>query len=171
MVLKTDTPAEGPEVAPAGDGAESLADLAREADLLDTSPAREGEAAQAVAVAEATASTEEELRGALELVRGMLFPLLATVTPEAKLIQLGQVWHDGVLLASAKAGAQVMALHGWTMGGVGDLFGRYGPYVSLALALVPPVIATKKIMEAPDPKPDEKAPGQTGEGDGARQQQ
>lgn len=129
---------------------ESLADLAREADMLDAAPAA---AAQAGAVAEAQAATagnESELLVTLQAIRAMAFPMLAMVTDAQRMGALGQVWNDDVLAQSAAAGAAVMEKHGWTMGSV---MGQYGCYVMLVAALAPPIVMTKKILEVPKAKP------------------
>jgi hypothetical protein len=150
---------------------ESLDSLQREADLLDTSDVREAQAGAVVAVQEATASAEAELLGALQLVRGMVFPLLAASIDERRMSALASVWNDTVLAQSSAAGAQVMALHGWTLGGA---FSRYGPYIALGAALAPPVLATRAIMApTPEEKRQVKPAAQAGEGaaDGAGQQQ
>lgn len=130
-------------------GAESLDAIAREADLLDTAPAAAAQASQAAEVEAITQSNEAELLVTLQTIRAMVFPLLGMVTPQEKLQQLANVWHDGVLQASASAGALVMEKHGWSMGSV---MGDYGCYVMLAAALAPPVIMTKKILAAPEEK-------------------
>jgi hypothetical protein len=140
---------------------ESLDALAREADLLDTSPEREAAAGAMVAVEQATASASAELLGALQLVRGMVFPMLSAVIDKGRMAALEGVWHDGVLGASAEAGARIMAIHGWTLGGA---FDKYGPYVALGVALVPPALATRAIM-APTPK-EPKPAAPAGEGGG-----
>lgn len=132
-----------------GAAPESLDDIARDADLLDTSPAREAAASQAAELQEVTQSNEAELLVTLETIRAMVFPLLAMVTPAEKMQALASVWHDGVLGQSASAGAMVMEKHGWSMGSV---MGEYGCYVMLAAALAPPVILTRKIIAEPKEK-------------------
>lgn len=136
-------------------GAESLDDLAREADLLDTAPEATAQAGAVAQAEQLQSSTADELRGVLEMVRAMVFPILGAAIDARRMEALGKVWNDGVLHASADAGARIMNLHGWTMGGA---FDRYGPYVMLAVALGPPVIQTRQIM-APDPVPKNVAPG------------
>lgn len=152
VLMKTDQPevedVTSRTAAPAG---ESLADLAREADLLDTSPDRAAVAGAEAAVAEQVVSTSSELLGLLTMLRAMVFPILGMAIDARRMAALQHVWNDGVLGQSAAAGAQVMALHGWTLNGA---FDKYGPYVMLAAALGPPVLLTKKIME-PDKKADE----------------
>lgn len=161
----------------AGDpAADSLDNLTREADLLDTSGEREAQAGAVEVAQEATATAEVELLGALQLVRGMVFPLLAATIDERRMGALAGVWNDTVLAQSSAAGAQIMALHGWTLGGA---FSKYGPYIALGAALAPPVLATRAIMApTPDDKRQVRPDGKTnltvvGEGgtDGAGQQQ
>ena len=139
---------------PAGGAApESLDNIAREADMLDTSPEREAQAGQVAQVEEAIATNESELFEALDVARALVFPLLAMVTDEGRMQALAEVWNDGVLKRSASAGAKVMEKHGWTMSGVA---GEYGCYLMLAAAVAPPIVLTKKILEKPKEKP--KAP-------------
>lgn len=138
---------------PAGAAPEKLSDIAREADMLDTSPDREAQAGQVAETAQAVANNESELLVTLQAIRAMAFPMLAMVTDEQRMNALGNVWNDGVLGASAAAGAAVLEKHGWSMG---SLMGDYGCYVMLVAALAPPVVMTKKILETPKEKP--KAP-------------
>lgn len=135
---------------PAGTGGESLADLAREADMLDAAPEAAAQAGQIAETQQLTASNEAELLVTLQAIRAMAFPMLAMVTDQARMDALGQVWNDGVLGASAAAGAAVMEKHGWTMGSV---MGQYGCYVMLVAALAPPIVMTKKILEVPKERP------------------
>lgn len=131
---------------PVGTGGESLSDLAREADMLDAAPLVAEQAGQVAETQQLTASNEAELLVTLQAIRAMAFPMLAMVTDEQRMAALGQVWNDGVLGASAAAGAAVMERHGWTMGSV---MGKYGCYVMLAAAIGPPIVMTKKILEVP----------------------
>jgi len=136
-----------------GAAPESLDNIAREADMLDTSPQREAQAGQVAQVEETIANNESELFEALDVVRALAFPLLAMVTDEGRMRALGEVWNDDVLKRSASAGARVMEKHGWNMGSVA---GEYGCYLMLAAAVAPPIVMTKKILEIPKEKP--KAP-------------
>lgn len=148
--MKTnDTPADITDVTakPASGAApEKLSDIAREADLLDTSPDREQQAGQVAETAQAVANNESELLVTLQAIRAMAFPMLAMVTDEQRMNALANVWNDGVLGASAAAGAAVLEKHGWSMG---SLMGDYGCYVMLVAALAPPIVMTKKILETP----------------------
>ena len=141
---------------------EDLMHLAREADMLDAAPEREAQAGAQAQAQEVAQSNQMELLGALQTVRAMVLPMLAMAVHPAKVQQLGQVWNDGVLEASATAGAQVMARHGWTISGA---FDAYGPYIALVAAVAPPALATRAILAAPNPKAGE------GAADGAGQQQ
>ncbi|WP_454902733.1 hypothetical protein [Variovorax gossypii] len=154
MALKNETPDVTDVVAkPGGAAPESLDNIAREADLLDTSPEREAQAGQVAQVEETIANNESELFEALDVVRALAFPLLAMVTDEGRMHALAEVWNDDVLKRSASAGAKVMEKHGWNMGSVA---GEYGCYLMLAAAVAPPIVLTKKILETPKEKP--KAP-------------
>jgi len=135
-------------------GPESLEALAAEATLLDTSPAAAVQAAADAQAAQVVASNEAELFATLQAVRTMVFPLLSMVVDADRMGQLANVWNDGVLQSTAGAGAAVLERHGITMG---QVMGRFGPYIMLVAAVAPPVLMTKKIL-APPPK--EKQPGQ-----------
>lgn len=143
MVTRTEEGATGvPET-------DSLDALVGEATMLDNTPDDGAQAVQQAAEQQAAAfvaSAAAELCGALQMARGMLLPLL----PDHKGQRLAVVWNDQVLQQSAQAGAAIMQMHGWTLGGV---MGKYGPYVMLVAVLAGPVIETRKIMAAPDPKP------------------
>ncbi|VTU20744.1 hypothetical protein SRS16CHR_02705 [Variovorax sp. SRS16] len=155
MVKTVDAPAAD---APASGAAapESLASLAAEATLLDTSPEREAQAGQMAQAAELVQSNEAELYGTLQAIRAMAFPMLSMVVDAQRMAQLGAVWNDGVLQSTASAGAAVLERHGITMG---QVMGQFGPYIMLVAAVAPPVMLTKKILSAPK----DKAPGQAPE--------
>lgn len=145
MVTKIQTaPAEQPVVGAAAP--ESLADLAAAADLLDTAPAAAAQAVQEAQAAEVALSNEAELFGTLQAVRAMAFPLLSMAVDRPRMQALEQVWNDGVLEQTAKAGAAVLERHGITMG---QVMGQFGPYIMLVAAVAPPVMMTKKILSPP----------------------
>lgn len=73
---------------------------------------------------------EAELRGLVELAAAMLGPVLPKTSAAAKM----QAPH------MAAAGAEIMRIHGWTMGGI---MAKYAPYVALAVSVVP-VYATAR---------------------------
>lgn len=77
---------------------------------------------------------EAELRGLVELAAAMLGPVLPKTSAAAK----QQAPH------MAAAGAEIMRLHGWTMGGV---MAKYAPYIALVVA-VAPVAATARAEVA-----------------------
>ena len=127
-------------------GGESLDALAREAASLDGQPAQAAAAdLQAVSAALAQ-SNASELLAALMMARGLSLPILPKIKGEL----LREVWTDEVLGSIAKAGGQVLALHGQ---GVGNLLGQYAPYIVLIGALVRPVLETREILARPDPTP------------------
>lgn len=161
MVTKTIEPADMPDAG--APGPESLANLAREADMLDAAPELAVQAGQAAQAAELVQSNEAELFGTLQAVRAMVFPLLSMVVDKPRMTALGNVWGDQVLQSTASAGAQVLERHGITMG---QVMGQFGPYIMLVAAVAPPVLMTKKILEKPKP-----APAGEGAADGAGQQQ
>lgn len=84
-------------------------------------------------------SAEAELLSALEMLRLMAGPLLEWWPKYA------DVWSDKQIAAIASAGAQVMALHGLTMG---ELFNRWGPYLALIGATLPPSLVTYQAVRA-----------------------
>jgi hypothetical protein len=149
MVTKTQTE---PAAEPAAGAAapESLADLARAADMLDAAPEAQAQAVQAAQAAEVAQSNEVELFGTLQAIRAMTFPLLSMVIDQQRMQALGQVWNDAVLDQTAKAGAAVLERHGITMG---QVMGQFGPYIMLVAAVAPPVMMTKKILTPPKPAP------------------
>ena len=73
---------------------------------------------------------ESELRGLVELAAAMLGPVLPKTAASAK----------AQAPAMAAAGAEVMRLHGWTLGGV---MAKYAPYIALVVS-VAPVAATAR---------------------------
>ncbi|MES2251110.1 MAG: hypothetical protein V4645_27805 [Pseudomonadota bacterium] len=149
MVTKTETaPAAEPTHGAAAP--ESLAALAGEAMLLDTSPQREAEAGQAAQAAELVQSNEAELMVGLVMARDMAFGILSMTVDPGRMKALAQVWSDEALQRTASAGAKVMELHGLTAGSV---MGRYAPYAMLVAALAPPVVFTKRILSPPKEQP------------------
>lgn len=95
----------------------------------------QAQAAQSAAVVESTAA---ELQSALELVRMMAGPLMQW-WPE-----FGTVWNDRTLAEISAGGAAVMERHGWT---VGDAFSKFGPYIALAGATLPPALVTYQAIK------------------------
>lgn len=110
-----------------------FAALMTEAATIDGPPAElgaAGEPGQVVSLPDLKA----ELLGALEMARlgaaEMAFPWWR---------EFGNTWNDRRLDQIATAGAAIMQKHGWTMGG---LEASWGPYLMLALATIPPAVAT-----------------------------
>ena len=128
------------------DGGESLDTLASEAASLDTMPeqaAAEAQAGQALAL---TQNNAAELLATLMMARGLALPIL----PKRKAAMLADVWSDAVLKQASEAGAAVLALHGQSMG---NMLGKYAPYIVLIGVLARPVLETREILTAPDPRP------------------
>lgn len=145
-----------PAPAPQSDGVEPLAALAAEAAALEATPTEAAQVAQQQQLQQQQATTSNnvaELEQTLTIVRAMVFPVL----PDHQREQLVKVWTDTVIKQASEAGAAVMALHGWSMG---DVMGKYAPYIALAAALAPPALATVRIMKAPAPAPKESQDGQ-----------
>lgn len=142
---------------------DSLDVIAGDAQLIDTSPdprAEQREQQQAQEEAHVFESTAGELLAAATMIRAMWLPLIAATSPR-KADALAGVWNDGVLRQAAGAGAQVMQLHGITLGSV---LGKFGPYVALVAALAPPVMQTAQIMRVQEAKPAEVVQPPAGEG-------
>ena len=143
MALKIENSGLSP-VAASGAESENLADLEREADLLDAAPEVEAAASAEKNDAQVLQSTEAELLSTLETIRAMVFSLFSSVVDSQRMQALGQVWNDQVLAGSAQAGALVLAKHGIQLT---DVMGKFGPYVMLLAVVAPPVLMTKKILE------------------------
>jgi len=152
MTTDTDTHDDSTTAEQQQDGGESLDALASEALSLDTQPEQEQQAEKTEQKARQIASNSGELLAALMMARTMALPIL----PRHQGAQLRVVWSDEVLQETAKAGAEVMALHDLQLG---DLMGRYMPYVVLFGTLAGPVMQTREILTAPDPRPEKPAQG------------
>lgn len=76
-----------------------------------------------------------ELQGIIELAAGLLAPVLpktaATTKAQAAMI--------------AASGAEVMKLHGFTMGG---FFLKFGPYIGLGMSVLPVVVVARGEIAA-----------------------
>lgn len=142
------------------DQSENLDDLAREAALIESTPSKADEA-RAQHEAQQEQATQNgnvgELLAAATMIRALWLPLL----PPHKAAVLASVWSDQTLANGAQAGAQVLALHGVQLG---EVLGRYGPYVALVAALGPPVLATVQVMRTPEPQPATETVVRTDEG-------
>ena len=80
-----------------------------------------------------------ELRDALGLARMMVAPMFAW-WPD-----FGTCWSDAQLQTIASSGAAVMQRHGLSMG---EVMTKWGPYVALGVATLPPSIATVQAVKA-----------------------
>lgn len=138
---------DGEELNPDG-GGENLDALAKEAQILDAAPEQAAAAAQVEQAVALVQNNAAELLAALHMARGLALPIL----PKRKGALLADVWTDQVLGQVAEAGGQVLALHGQTMG---NMMGKYGPYIVLLGVLVRPVIETRDILAEPEPQPAE----------------
>ena len=127
------------------DGGESLDALAQEAQHLDAAPEQAAAAAQDAQAAQLVGNNAAELLATLMLARAMALPIL----PKRKAAMLAQVWTDDVLRQASDAGAAVLQLHDIQMG---QIMGRYAPYIALVAALAPPMLETRAILTAPEPQ-------------------
>lgn len=92
---------------------------------------------------------EAELRGLVELAAAMLGPVL----PQTAAIANKQA------PAMAAAGAEIMRIHGWSMGGV---LAKYAPYIALVVA-VAPVASTARAEVAAQKAAQQKQAANDGE--------
>lgn len=140
------------------DDAENLDSLALEGGKLDAAPVVAAAAEVQAQQSDLAQSNETELFATLTLAREVVFPLLSMALHPARFAVLESVWQDSTLRKSAEAGAEVMALHGWTMS---DAAGKWGPYVKLGAALLPPAVVTYKVLTMPvegEPEPGQDGP-------------
>lgn len=128
------------------DGGENLDNLAREAAALDGQPAQAAAAEVKQINLALVQSNAAELLATLMIARKLALPILGKHKAEL----LRDVWTDDVLSEVSSAAGECLAIHGQ---GVGDLMGKYAPYVVLVGALVRPVLETREILLRPDPKP------------------
>jgi hypothetical protein len=111
------------------------------ADALDaiTFDDVEGEGAPEKAEPAPGMGNAENLEMALKMAKALLTPMFAFWP------QFDQVWSDSQVERIAGAGGAVCDKHGWDFGGA---LGQYGPYIALAAATAPPVMATAMAIRA-----------------------
>lgn len=147
MTKKPEPADAGTTTPPAAGGVESLDDLATEAQQLETPPATVPPGAPGAAAAPATSAQDAaEIASALELLRVAALPF----APGHVQQPLQQIWNDQQLRKIAEAIVAVCGMHGVT---VGDFFGKYGPYIQLAMAVGLPALTTIKVLKLPPPPP------------------
>lgn len=134
--------------APAG-GVDSIEAILSEVKASEQLPQQQQQEQQQQEQQQQAATTAQELLSIAKMVRGMALPL----APEAKRARIAQAWTDEVLKNASEAWANVMAMHGWT---VGEALGKYGPYMALAASLAPPVLVTVQIIKEPETQQPEK---------------
>jgi len=110
-----------------------FADLLQEANALEGGAPVPGTPAAEQAQAADLATTTAELESALQMARLLVAPMFQWWP------HFGDTWNDGTLKGIATGGALVMQRHGWTMT---EAFERFGPYIALAGATLPPTLAT-----------------------------
>jgi hypothetical protein len=133
------------------DGGENLDALAQEAQTLDAAPEQAAAAEQQQQAFVLVQNNAAELLATLMMARGLALPIL----PKRKAAQLADVWTDEVLGQASEAGAAVLALHGQSMG---NMLGKYAPYIVLIGVLARPVLETREILTTPEPKTAEVVP-------------
>lgn len=113
----------------------ALESLQQEAEALEQAETVAA-AAQVQTQAQAEAdSTAADLAGMLKALRGMAKPAVYWQT-EAQFMEL---WSDSTMQAIAEPLAEIMRRHGLSMG---DMLGKYAPYIALGMAVAPPALAT-----------------------------
>ncbi len=111
--------------APAGD---PLAALEAQAAALESAAAPAALPGAAPAM-----STADELIAFMQMGRMIAAPAV-TWWP-----QFAAVWSDHQLRQIADSAAAIMEQHGWNMGEVAS---KYGPYIAMLCAIIPPCVAT-----------------------------
>lgn len=127
-------PEETTEAAPVA----GFEDLAAEASSLEGGPPVEGTPEAAASQAQQHQQTSAELLQALTMARMLVQPMFGWWPDFIR------VWGDPTLKGIADGGAAVMQRHGWTMG---DLFEKWGPYLALAMATIPPSAVTWQAIK------------------------
>lgn len=140
MVTRVNKPADGSTENDEATGLESLDAIAAMGASLDA-PAPADDRAEAAVLA----SEADEIAGALALLRAAALPF----APEHVADPIAQVWNDRQLKEIARAIVEVCRMHGLT---VSDFFNGYGPYISLAMAVGIPALATLKLLRIPPPR-------------------
>jgi heme exporter protein D len=145
MKVRTDTPAPGADASGQVDQAEqgaaalsadTLADL--DAIARDAAAVEGGAPAPGGAAAPTGFSNAENLQGALSMAKLMIAPMFAW-WPE-----FDRVWSDDQVKQISFAGGAVCDKHGWDFSAA---MGNYGPYIALAVATAPPVLATHQAIK------------------------
>lgn len=121
-----------------GAPAAGFEDLAQEAASLEGGPPVEGSPEAAANQAQQHQQTSTELMQALTMARMLVSPMFGWWQ------DFPRVWSDQTLQGIASGGAAVMLRHGWTMG---DLFEKWGPYLALAMATIPPSAVTWQAIK------------------------
>lgn len=146
MPKKTTTPGDVQDVSPKpapGEqqqggqqgAAPGLAALEHEAARIEGEGQAEQKQQQAKQEQQQTDTLKHDLADALGMAAAMAEPAMWWLTPE----QFDQYWGKKVQAAIAENGAEIMRRNGLTMG---DVLNKYGPYIGLAGALGPSVVAT-----------------------------
>lgn len=118
-----------------------IASMADTADNLDAEQVNEAEQAQADMQQQAAASQQADLLDTLRMARAMVRPAIWWES-DARFMQL---WGDHTLQGVAAPLSEIMARNGWELAAV---MGKYGPYIALAGALMPPVMVTVNDYKA-----------------------
>lgn len=136
MTLDNPTPAGQADDEPQG-GAD-LSHLISEAEGIEGAQEQAQAQQQAKAEAGQLEASTQAIREALGMARMIAKPALAWWA------DYEECWSDKQLDAISAAGAAVMLRHGLT---VGELFAKYGPYIALLGATVPPGLATYSAIK------------------------
>ena len=122
----------------AATGGPDLSSLMAEVDQHQAEGVQAQEQAAQEVAAQAIGEARVQLRAALTMLKAI------AATKFRWWPEFDQCWSDAQLDAIADAGAQVMQLHGLTMG---DLMTRWGPYIALAGAVGMPSLATYAAIQ------------------------
>ncbi len=136
---------------PAPEGAGFASILAEANQVESEAPGATPEAAPGAPVpAPFDHATVRELLAALQMARA-----LAAGQVEPLMADFAVVWSDSQLRQIAEAGAEVMNIHGWS---VGELMGRWGPYIRLAVAVGVPGWVTWQAIKQAQRRPAQRGP-------------
>lgn len=125
---------------PEASAAAGLDALQKEAEGIERQGQQEQSAAQKKEEQQQTDTLAHDLGDALGIAAAVAQPAMWWLTPE----QFEQLWGKRVQAAIAESGAEIMRRHGVTMG---DMMSKYGPYIGLAGALGPSVLATASAFK------------------------
>lgn len=129
-----------PKTKPDANAAAGLDALQKEAEGIERQGQQEQHQAEKKQAQQQTDTLAHDLGDALGMAAAVAQPAMWWLTPE----QFDQLWGKRVQGAIAESGAEIMRRHGLSMG---DVMSKYGPYLGLAGALGPSVLATASAFK------------------------